>query len=51
MTFNGTAGMTTDCLQLVARRVYYSGNMDISNTCDADWGSHAFDGKKVRLVA
>jgi Flp pilus assembly protein TadG len=51
VTFNGTAGMTTDCLQLVARRVYYSGNMDISNTCDADWGSHAFDGKKVRLVA
>jgi Flp pilus assembly protein TadG len=50
MTFNGTAGMTTDCLQLVARRVYYSGNLDISNTCDTDSGADAFLGKKVRLV-
>ena len=50
MTFNGTAGMSTECLQLVARRVYYSGNLDISNTCPADSGSDAFLGKKVRLV-
>jgi hypothetical protein len=51
MTFNGTAGMTTDCLQLVARRIYYSGNMSISNTCAANSGAHDFTGKKVRLVA
>ena len=49
--FNGTAGMTTDCLQLVARRVYYSGNMHISNSCPADSGAADFTGKKVRLVA
>lgn len=51
MTFNGTAGMTTTCMQLVARDVTYSGNMSISNSCPADSGAHAFDGKKVRLVA
>ena len=51
LTFNGTAGMTTDCLQLVARNVSYSGNMNISNECDADSGAHDFTGKKVRLVA
>lgn len=50
LQFNGTAGMTTDCFQMVARRVYYSGNMHISNHCDADSGSGAFDGKRVRLV-
>lgn len=50
MTFNGTAGMTTDCLQLVARTVVYSGNMAINNSCPANSGAHAFDGKKVRLV-
>jgi len=50
LTFNGTAGMSTNCLQMVARRVYYSGNMNISNVCPANSGSHAFDGKKVRLV-
>jgi hypothetical protein len=51
MTFNGTAGMQTNCLQLVARDVTYSGNMNISNSCPADSGANAFDGKKVRLVA
>jgi len=50
VTFNGTAGMSTNCLQLVARRVYYSGNMHISNVCPSDSGSGAFDGKRVRLV-
>ena len=50
LQFNGTAGMTTDCLQLVARNVSYSGNMDISNTCDKDSGASSFAGRKVRLV-
>jgi len=50
VTFNGDAGMTTNCIQLVARRVSYSGNMSINNSCPANSGSHAFDGKKVRLV-
>jgi len=51
VTFNGTAGMQTNCMQLVARDVTYSGNMNISNTCPADSGAGAFTGKKVRLVA
>jgi len=50
LQFNGTAGMSTACLQLVARRVYYSGNLDISNVCPSDSDAGAFDGKKVRLV-
>jgi hypothetical protein len=50
LTFNGTAAMSTNCLQMVARRVYYSGNMNISNVCPANSGAGAFDGKKVRLV-
>ena len=51
VTFNGTAGMSTQCFQLVARRVYYSGTMNISNSCPSDSGAHDFTGKKVRLVA
>ena len=50
MTFNGTAGMKTACVQMVARRVYFSGNADISNTCDDDGGAHSFEGQHVRLV-
>src|SRR6185503_3132745 len=47
VTFNGTAGMTTNCMQLVARRVLYSGNMHISNSCPSGGGAHDFTGKKV----
>ena len=50
VTFNGTAGMSTNCLQLVARKVLYSGNMHISNSCPTGSGSSSFAGKKVRLV-
>ena len=51
VTYNGTAGMVTDCFQLVARRVLYSGNMHIANSCASGGGAHDFTGKKVRLVA
>jgi len=51
VTFNGTAGMSTDCMKLVARTVLYSGNMNIANTCPANSGVPDFTGKKVRLVA
>ena len=50
VTYNGTAGMSTNCMQLVARRVLYSGNMHISNTCPSNSGKPDFTGKKVRLV-
>jgi hypothetical protein len=51
VTFNGAAGMSTNCMQLVSRRVLYSGNMHISNSCPTDSGASSFTGKKVRLVA
>lgn len=50
VTFNGAAGMSTNCMYLVARRVLYSGDMHISNTCPADSGGGGYAGKKVRLV-
>jgi hypothetical protein len=50
VTFNGTAGMDTDCMQLVARTVVFSGNMDISNNCPSSSASQAFNGRKIRLV-
>jgi hypothetical protein len=51
LTFTGTAGMTTHCLQMVALTLQFSGTSAIDNVCDPDGGSHSFDGKKVRLVA
>jgi hypothetical protein len=49
-TFNGTTGMTTTCMQLVAYTVNFSGNMDINNSCPNGSGARSFVGKKVRLV-
>jgi hypothetical protein len=51
LSFIGTAGMNTNCLQMVALTLEFNGNSAINNTCPANSGSHAFDGKKVRLVA
>jgi hypothetical protein len=51
LTYNGTSGMQTKCMQLVARRLSFSGNTNIQNVCPPGGGPKAFDGTKVRLVA
>jgi hypothetical protein len=48
--FTGTTGMNTNCFQLVARRIAWSGNSSVSNVCPAGSGSQAFTGTAVRLV-
>lgn len=50
LTFNGTSGMSTDCMQLVGRRVKFVGNSSISNTCPVDEGAGSFKGTGVRLI-
>lgn len=51
LTFLGTAGMNTNCLQMVALTLTFSGNSAINNSCPAGSASHSFTGRKVRLVA
>jgi len=51
LTFNGNAGLNTNCMQIVAKDVKFTGNSAISNTCPAGSGSSSFTGQKVRLVA
>ena len=48
--FNGTTGMTTNCVQMVARRVQFSGNTSITNVCPPGPGAKSFDGSSIRLV-
>jgi Flp pilus assembly protein TadG len=50
LEFTGTTGMNTNCLQMVSRRVVFTGNSAISNTCPGGSGAMSFDGKRVRLV-
>jgi hypothetical protein len=51
LTMNGTAGMVTRCIQLVARRLVFSGNSSVDNTCPTDGGAKSHDMILVRLVA
>ncbi len=48
---NGTAGLNFSCAQFVARRVEFSGNGSITNTCPGGYGDGSIMGKHVRLVA
>ena len=49
--FNGTSGMTTNCMQLVALRLTFLGHTTVANTCDkVTDGGEAFKGIQVRLV-
>ena len=47
--FTGNSGMNTQCLQLVARQVTFTGSNTISNVCPAS-GSHSISGIQIRLV-
>lgn len=48
--FAGNTGMSTQCVQMVARRVTFTGTSAISNTCPAGSGASSFAGQAVRLV-
>jgi len=50
LTFQGTAGMDSKCLQLVSKRVVFTGNSAITNNCPTGSGSSSFTGKRIRLV-
>jgi len=53
LTFNGNAGMTITCLQLVALHLSFSGNSTITNSCPSTGttGAKSFAGYFVKLVA
>lgn len=50
ISMSGDSGMTTECLQIVSRKISFTGNTRISNTCPPNSGSHDFKGTVVRLV-
>ena len=50
MTLAGHSSMASTCIQLVARRLTFTGTTTINNSCDSG-GADRFDVKWVRLVA
>ena len=50
LVFNGTTGMQTQCIQLVGRRLAFSGNGHIQNNCPTNGGGRAIKAMFVRLV-
>lgn len=51
LQFSGTAGMDIKCIQMVARRLTFTGNSTVTNVCPPGSGAQAFKGTAVRLVA
>jgi Flp pilus assembly protein TadG len=49
--FLGTAGMNTDCVQIVGFQVEFSGDSAINNNCPVGSNTQSFIGSVVRLVA
>jgi Flp pilus assembly protein TadG len=51
LQMNGTSGMNTRCIQIVARRIDWRGNTNIQNVCPANSGASSFSGTQIKLVA
>ncbi len=52
LTYTGASGMHTECMQMVAKNVTFTGNASVSNTCPPGSASHSFQGPTgVRLIA
>jgi Flp pilus assembly protein TadG len=51
LQFNGTSGMNTRCIQVVARRIDWRGNTAIDNVCPPASGASSFKGTQIKLVA
>jgi Putative Flp pilus-assembly TadE/G-like len=51
LQFNGTSGMNTRCVQVVARRVDWRGNTTITNVCPPASGTSSFSGTQIKLVS
>ncbi|MCB2076705.1 MAG: Tad domain-containing protein [Novosphingobium sp.] len=50
-TLSGNSSFDTDCMQLVSKRVEFTGNTEILNTCAPGSGAAAYGGTKIaRLV-
>lgn len=50
LQMTGNSGMNTNCLQLIARQVSFTGNNTINNLCPLNVASHAVAGTQIRLV-
>ena len=50
LIFNGTAGMQTNCINLVGRTLAFSGDSEIVNSCPPTGGPPGFEATFVRLV-
>ncbi len=50
LKFSGSSTMDTKCIQIVARRVTFTGNNYIQNDCPTNSASKAIAGTQIRLV-
>jgi len=51
LTFNGTSGMILNCFQMVGKRLKFTGNSNILNSCTPPGGEEKWAFDKVRLIS
>jgi hypothetical protein len=49
-TYQGNTGVNSNCMQIVVKRVSFTGNSSVNNTCPVNSGAGSFTGRKIRLV-
>lgn len=49
-TYQGNTGVNSNCMQIVTKKMVFTGNSAVSNSCPAGSGASSFKGRKIRLV-
>jgi hypothetical protein len=48
--YTGNSGVNSNCMQIVVKKVKFTGSSSVNNTCPTGSGASSFEGKRIRLV-
>ena len=48
--FSGNSGVNSNCMQIVVKKIKFTGSSAVNNTCPTGSGASSFQGKRIRLV-
>lgn len=48
--YTGNSGVNSNCMQIVVKKVKFTGSSAVNNTCPTGSGAKSFQGKRIRLV-
>jgi hypothetical protein len=48
--YTGNSGVNSNCMQIVVKKVKFTGSSSVNNTCPTGSGASSFQGRRIRLV-